>query len=282
MNEINKLNSTSWKEISAFDTATLSWQIIWSIFKAREGKTPEESRFIARNEANNFYKVIFKELWINVEINFSSDANDNFPLQVEALNEYILNWEITEEQSKNISKLFLWNHTKWSTEAIWAYSIVPPDTRIQLKDLLTYIPWILSLDPIVFYRNKLDKENTRIRNNEIRNTILDKKRVLIFPEWTRVEGESIGEFKTSLYKEAFKSIKTLSDETSQIITIITTDNNDVFPDTLEKSVLWLWNARTGTIKFTIDFIDASIYKNIEEFNVNVTDIIEWNLNKKEQ
>ena len=276
---MNNIQENIWEEISAFDTAKLSWQIIWSILKAKEGKTTEESRLIARDEANNFYKVIFKELWINVEINFSKDANDNFPLQVEALNSYILSWQITDKQLENISKLFLWNHTNWSTEAIWAYWIVPTDTRIQLKDLLTYIPWILSLDPIVFYRNKLDKENIKIRNNEIKNTILDKKRVLIFPEWTRVEGESIWEFKTSLYKEAFKTIKTLRDTTSQIVTIVTTDNNDVFPCNLEKSLIWLWNAKTGTITFTIDFIDASVYNNIEDFNSNVTDIIEWNLNK---
>lgn len=264
------------KDIWIIDTIWLSWKIIWSIMNANNWKNTEESRQIARDETLNFFNNVFKDLWINVEINFSNNSKENFENEVIALSEYIYTWTISDFNKKYISQLFLWNHTKWSTEAIWAYSIIPLDTSIQLKDILTYIPWIDSLKPIVFYRNKLDKETIKFRNNEIKNTINSWKRVLIFPEWTRIEWSKIWEFQTSLYKNAYNLVK---DTKSSIITIITTDNSNVFPTTLEKNLVWMWTINKWTIKFTIDFIDAWVYEKIDDFNNKITAIIKWNVKK---
>lgn len=272
-NSIEKWNNF-WVEIWRIKSFKLALKILKSISKAKEWITFSESRMIARKEAIKFYQEIFPQLWINVNIKFSDVANDNFPLQCEALNEYILNWNVNSEY---ISKLFLWNHTKWSIEAVWAYSILPPDTRILLKDLLTYIPWITSLDPIVFYRNKVNPSFTKKRNKEIYDTLEKSQRVLIYPEWTRIEWNILWEFNYNLYSKAFESIKTFTDDFSKIVTLITTDSFEVMPNSLEKSLLFLWKYSSWNINITIDFIDAWLYDNIKEFNNDIKSIIQNNI-----
>lgn len=273
-NWIKNLENNDWIELWKIESFKLAIQILKSINKTQEWNNFIESRMIARKQAIKFYKEIFPKLWINVNINFSKEASDTFPFQCEALNNYISNWIYDNE---TLSKLFLWNHTKWWVEAVWAYSIIPADTRILLKDLLTYIPWITSLDPIVFYRKKVNPSFTKKRNNEISTTLKKDQRILIYPEWTRVEWNILWDFNQNLYLKAFNTIKSYTDNYSQIVTLITTSSYNVMPNSIEKSLLFLWKYKTWDINITIDFIDAWLYDHIKDFNTDIQKIIQNNL-----
>lgn len=275
------LNESNIKEnkLSASEAKSLSWKIFWSMWIPAIWISPKIARKIARKIAIKFYDDIFKKLWINVNIKFSEDAKENFPQELEALNEYIVNWVISDENLKYISKLFFWNHTKWSVEATWAYYLVPTDTRIVLKDILNYILGVFALNPISFDRSNITTKATRKRNKKIRETIESWKRVLLYPEGTRTDNWEILNFKNSYTSEVFKAIKATSDEVSKIVTIITTDSHEVFPYTLEEGMMWKWNLWKWDVVITIDFIDASLYENVNDFNKAVKNIMENNLNK---
>jgi hypothetical protein len=177
--------------------------------------------------------------------------------------------------------LWLWNHQAFWLEAIGAYYYFPTNWRIVLKDDLIKPPffwdWIKAIDPIVYYRWVNSAEE--LRDIEIKNTLLQKKAVLIYPEWTRSKDWNIRWFDYKKYKAWYEIITNLNNEVSSKVAIITSDTFDVLPQTLEKTLLFMWDVNPWDISYTIDIIDASLYENIREFNKDVKQIILWNLKK---
>lgn len=264
--------------LSKLKTSTLAWNIFRQVWWVANSTNSDEAREMARKSTKEIYENLFADLWIKVSINFSNDSSKDFPKEFEALQRYIKTWELSE----NIPLLFLWNHQAFWLEAIWAYDIFPTNGRILLKDTLTKIPyfwnWIKALDPIIFDRKLwLTKENTKKRNEEIRDTVLSWRSVLIYPEWTRSRNWDLGDLYPALYSTAVKTIKESLDIPNKVAAIITSNTNNTFPDTLEKSLFFWSNAKKLDIKFTIDFIDLTTFENMKEINEAVEGILSDNL-----
>ena len=274
------------KEYSQINATFLSWKILLNMvfppFQYLDSKKEYNilSREKARESAIYFFNDVFKKYWINVEVNFSDEADNSFPEQVLALKEYIENWIITDEIKKHLSSLYLWNHTKWWIEAFGWYYLIPTDTRFQLKSNLALLPWIYYTDPIQFDRSKQTKEIVKKRNKKIWDTLEKWERIFIYPEWTRTKTWNLLPFKDSLVKKAFEVIKTQRNVLNSVVTIITTDSHKIFPYTIEEGLLLKWKLWKWDLTFTIDFIDISLYENVSDFNSAVKKIIEYNLNKK--
>lgn len=263
-------------QLSKIETAKISWKIFSEVSSVANAKNPEEARLLARESVIRIYNEYFKQLWIKVSIKFSHNAISNFPSEVYALEKYIETWEILSY----IPLLFLWNHQAYWLEAVWAYHIFPTNWRIQLKDLLWKIPffwkWINALNSIIFDRkNWLTKEFAKKRNEEIVSTLDSWKSVLIYPEWTRSRDWNLWSFSTSLFKPAYDYIQ--KNSVNKVVCIISSSTDDVFPDTFEKSLFCLSNAKKWEITYVIDFIDSSVYENIKTFSNDVEAIIWKNI-----
>jgi 1-acyl-sn-glycerol-3-phosphate acyltransferase len=258
----------------SFDAFQIASQVVSGVIKSKD-EDPFKARVNAKNTTRNFYENICPNYWINVEYKFSKNSIKNNPEIIESIKKYISLWE----KSDNLPLLWLWNHQAFWLEAVWAYDYFPTDWRIVLKDDLIKPPFfwdsIKSLAPIIHYRNYKNLE--RIRHNEIKNQILENKAILIFPEWTRSKTWELWNLKSSLYKPAFETIKLNIKEFSQKIAIITSDTFSVLPNTLENSLLFMWELNPWNIIYTIDIIDISLYENIRKFNLDIRKIILNNL-----
>jgi hypothetical protein len=197
---------------------------------------------------------------------------------VQAIEKYIETWEISE----NIPLLWLWNHQAFWLEAIGAYYYFPKNWKIVLKDDLLKPPFfgkgIQAIDPIVYYRWKKDAEARR--DAEIKNTLLQKKAVLVYPEGTRSKDGKIRGFDYKKYKAWYEIIANLNNQVSSKVALITSDTFDVLPQTLEKTLLFMWDVNPWKITYTIDVVDASLYENIRTFNKNIKDILINNFQKE--
>lgn len=261
----------------SFDSFKISLDIVSWVIKSKDS-TPFKSRKNAKNTTRKFYEKICPKYWINIEYKFWDETLNDYPYIVEWIKNYIFNWM----EFNDFPLLWLGNHQAGSIEAVWAYDFFPLDWRIVLKDDLIKPPFfwdaIKSIDPIVHYRNNKDSE--KIRYNEINNQILNNKAVLIFPEGTRSKNWKLWNFKSSLYKPAFDTIKENKDQISQILAVVTVDSFDVFPDTLEKSMLFMWEVKPWTITYTIDIVDISLYETVKDVNKKVRNTIQFNLDNK--
>lgn len=287
MNKLNNSNQLIEKnKLWYIKSVNLIWNILKKISDIKDIENTKEARTKAREITIHIFNNLFKENWINININFSDTAKENFENEYMALLAYIIIWEINNE---NLPQLFLGNHNSWWIEALSAYRIVPIDTTIQLKDILTWLPWIKNTNPIIFKRiseilkilqiESIDtKEESKYRKNKIEKTIEKWERVYIFPEWTRVAWREIWKFHTSLYKSAYEKI--MSWGWNKTIWIITTYSDESFPSTFEETIFIWKSIYSWNIDFTIDFIDASLFNNIKDFNEEVEKIISNNLFKK--
>jgi len=284
------------------DNITDIWNKLYgAVWKSSEWNNPEESRKIARQWTKEFHEFI-KQLGINVNYSFWKDTVNHFPELVEVIQKYINTWEI----SNKLPLLWLWNHQSFWLEAMWLYDYFPTNGRAVLKDELLLPPyfwkWIESIDPIVYYRRMikinpkevlfyilkkifLDKRWliwNKERNNQIKNTILEKKAVLIYPEGTRSKNGELLKFRDFLYKPAYDILSKEIDWISNKVALITSDTHDIFPTTLEKVLLRKWEIYSWDVNIKIDIIEIDTWENIKKFNKRVRDIIENNLEKKEQ
>ena len=259
----------------SFDSFKIAFDVVYWVIKSKDDN-PIKSTGKAKKITRNFYEKICPKYWINVEYTFGEDSFNDFPEIVDEIKEYIEKWTLPEKSPL----LWLWNHQAFWLEAVWAYDYFPTTWKIVLKDDLVKPPlfWdaILDKDPIIHYRN--DKNLEKIRHDEIIKQILEKKAILIFPEWTRSKDWNLWNFKSSLFKPAFDTIKSNTDKISQKIAIITADTFPVFPSTLENSILFMWEINPWTIKYTIDIIDISLYSTARGVNKVVRNIIQNNLN----
>ena len=113
-----------------------------------------------------------------------------------------------------------------------------------------------------------------------KNYYFRKKAVLIYPEWTRSKDWKIRWFDYKKYKAWYEIITNLSNEINSKVAVITSDTFDVLSNTLEDTLLLMWEVNPWTITYTIDIVDASLYENIRTFNKDVKDILSNNLQKK--
>ena len=155
--------------------------------------------------------------------------------------------------------------------------ILPFNFRIVLKDFLKIIPWILSLNPILFYRKKVNKKYTKKRNSEIKDTLEKWGGVFIYPEWTR--SDELWELNKNYFKSLFDTVKNTKEIKNKVVMILTMDNNHIFNFKLEKWLIWKWNINKWTINLTIDLVDIS-NMDIDEFTKYMGNKILLNLNNK--
>ncbi len=273
-------------------------KLYWTVWKASEWNNSEESRNIAREWTKEFHEYI-KQFWIIINYSFSEETINKFPEIVNAIENYINTWEISDI----LPLLWLWNHQSFWLEAMWLYDYFPTTWSPLLKDELLLPPyfwkWIEAIDPIVYYRkmNKInpkelvfyllkkffiDKKfllSRKQRGDKIQKTILEKKAVLIYPEWTRSKNWKLLKFRDGLYKPAYDILSKEAEWFSNKVALITSDTHDVFPTTLEKVLLRKWNIYSGEVNIKIDIIEIETWEKIKEFNKKVYNIIEWNLNK---
>ena len=276
-------------------------KLYWNVWKASEWINVEDSRNIARESTKEFYEFL-KNFGINVNYSFWNDSEEKFPEIINAIKNYIETWEVSDV----IPLLWLWNHQSFWLEAMGLYDYFPINWRPLLKDELLLPPyfwkWIEAIDPIVYFRRMakinpkevffyllkkffLDKKyltSRKERNNEIQKTILEKKAVLIYPEWTRSKTWELLKFREWLYKPAYDILSKEAEWFSNKIAIITSDTHDIFPTTLEKVLLRKWEIYRWEVNIKIDIIEIETWENIKHFNKRVYDIIKWNLQKKEQ
>ncbi len=256
-----------------FALKTVAWPI-----KVRNIKSPDKAREKARKISKNFNEKVCPKFWVNVVFEFSEKTRKNYPEIVEAIENYIKTWELSDL----LPLLWLWNHQAFGLEAIWAYAYFPKNWRIVLKDDLLKPPFfwrgIKAIDSIVYYRWEKNAETKR--DVEVKNTLLQKKAVLIYPEWTRSKDGRIRGFDYKKYKAWYETIIDTSNNISSKVAIITADTMKVLPQTLEKTLLGMWEVNPWTITYIIDIVDASLYKNIQEFNREVKNILLWNLKKE--
>lgn len=274
-------------------------RVYWTVWKASEGTTPEEARMIGKQWTREFYEYI-KQFGINVNYIFSEETIKQFPEIVDAIQNYINTWEISDI----LPLLWLWNHQSFWLEAMWLYDYFPTNGRVLLKDELLLPPYfwkgIEAIDPIVYYRRlakylpkeliffllkkmTLDKKwliSRKERENQIQKNILEKKAVLIYPEWTRSKNGELLKFREGLYKPAYDIISKEAEWFSNKVALIKSDTHDVFPTTLEKVLLRKWEIYTWNVNLKIDIIEIETWENIKDFNKRIYSIIEWNLNKK--
>ena len=187
---------------------------------------------------------------------------------------------------------------------MWLYDYFPTNGRAVLKDELLLPPyfwkWIEAIDPIVYYRRMskinskevffyllkkifLDKKwliSRKERNDQIQKTILEKKAVLIYPEWTRSKNGQLLKFRDWLYKPAYDLLSKEAEWFSKRVALITSDTHDVFPTTLEKVLLRKWEIYSWDVNIKIDIIEIETWENIKNFNKRVYNIIKNNLEKK--
>jgi len=255
-----------------FALKTISWPI-----KVRNIKSPDKAREKARKISKKFNEKICPRFWINISFEFWEKSIKKYPEIIDSIKKYIKTWELSE----NLPLLWIWNHQAFWLEAIWAYAYFPKNWRIVLKDDLLKPPFfwkgIQAIDPIVYYRWEKNAEDRR--DAAIKNTILDKKAVLIYPEWTRSKDWKIRWFDYKKYKAWYEIITNLSNEINSKVAVITSDTFNVLPNTLEDSILLMWDINPWTITYTIDIVDASLYENIRTFNKDVKSILENNLQK---
>jgi len=258
-----------------FNAFKIAWETAYMVAKNRNILNAIKARQNAKINTREFYKNLENKYWIKVEYKFWDNSLEKFPEIVEAIEKYIyegINNDI-------IPKLFIWNHQAFWLEALWAYDYFSIDWKIVLKDDLIKPPffgdWIKSIDPIIHYRNDKDLEDKRIE--KIKKQVLENKAVLIYPEWTRSKNWKLRWFQRKLYKPAYDIISDSSNEISSKVAIITSDTFNVLPNTLENSLLFMWELNPWNITYTIDIVDASLYENIKIFNNYAMNIIKWNL-----
>lgn len=256
-----------------FALKTVSWPI-----KVRNIKKPEKATNKARKISKNFNEEVCPRFWVNVVFNFGEETRKKYPEIVKAIENYIETWEVSDI----LPLLWIWNHQAFWLEAIWAYAYFPRNWRIVLKDDLLKPPFfwkgIKAIDPIVYYR--WEKNAEARMDAAIKTTILEKKAVLIYPEWTRSKDWKIRWFDYKKYKAWYEIITNLSNEVNSKVAVITSDTFNVLPNTLEDTLLLMWDVNPWTITYTIDIVDASLYENIRTFNKDVKDILMNNLQKE--
>jgi len=256
-----------------FALKTVAWPI-----KVRNIKKPEKAREKARKISKNFNEKVCPKFWVNVVFEFSEKTRKNYPEIIQAIENYIKTWELSDK----LPLLWLWNHQAFGLEAIWAYAYFPKNWRIVLKDDLLKPPFfwngIKAIDPIVYYRWEKNAEIKR--DIEVKNTLLQKKAVLIYPEGTRSKDGNIRGFDYKKYKAWYEIITNIENEVSSKVVIITADTMKVLPNTMEDSILMMWDVNPWIINYTIDIVDVSLYENIRSFNKDIKDIITWNLQKE--
>ncbi len=248
------------------------------VVKVRNKKNPEKAREKARKISKKFYEKVCPKFWVNVVFEFGEETREKYPEIVQAIEKYIQIWKLSDI----LPLLWIWNHQAFWLEAIWAYAYFPKNWRIVLKDDLLKPPFfgkgIKAIDPIVYYRWE---KNAEVRRNaEIKNTLLQKKAVLVYPEGTRSKDGKIRGFDYKKYKAWYEIITNLNNEVSSKVAVITSNTFKVLPNTLENAILLMWDVNSWTITYTIDIIDASLYKNIRIFNKDIKIILENNLQKE--
>jgi len=246
----------------------------WPI-KVRNINSPDKAKNKARKISKRFNEKIAPKFWVNIVFEFGEKTRKKYPEIVEAIKKYINTWELSD----NLPLLWLWNHQAFWLEAIWAYAYFPKNWRIVLKDDLLKPPFfgkgIKAIDPIVYYRWE---KNAEIRRDAaIKTTILEKKAVLIYPEWTRSKDWKIRWFDYKKYKAWYNIITNLSNEINSKVAVITSDTFDVLSNTLEDTLLLMWEVNPWIITYTIDIVDTSLYENIRTFNKEIKDILSNNL-----
>ncbi len=262
---------------NTFKSFQLACDVISWVIDNRNIENPIDARYNSKRTSRRFFETLYDKYKINFSYNFWLESFKKYPDIIESIKNYISTWKI----EKNLPKLWLWNHQAFWLEALWAYDYFPIDWKIVLKDELLTPPlfwaWIKSIDPIVYYRWEINAEDRR--NAAIKTTILEKNAVLIYPEWTRSKDWRIRWFDYKKYKAWYDIITNLANEVNSQVAIITSDTFDALPNTLEESLLFMWDLNFWNITFTIDIIDASLYENIREFNNDVKNILETNLKK---
>ena len=257
------------------DSFTLAASVVTQVTKNRNIINPYDARDQAKYSTRNFYENICPKYWIEVEYSFWEKTIIDYPLIVEMIKEYIYIWENVQ----NLPLLWLWNHQAFGLEAVWVYDYFPLDWKVVLKDDLLKPPFfsrgIKSIDPIIHYRKKMGSDE--FRKKEIKDQILKWKAVLIYPEWTRSKDWKIKNFKSSLYEVAYDFLKNENDISTKVA-LITSDTFKVLPNTLEKSLLFMWKINPWKITYTIDIVDIENYETIKKFNADIRNIIKWNLN----
>ena len=271
-------------------------RLYWSVWKSSEWSTPEEARLIARESTKEFQEFL-KKFDININYLFWENSENSFPEEVNAIKQYIESWELSDD----IPLLWLGNHQAFWLEAMWLYDYFPVNGRAVLKDelLLPKYFWkgIESIDPIVYYRKlgkytpkeilffilkkmTLDKKwliSRKQREDQIKESILEKKAVLIYPEWTRSKKWKLLKFRSGLYKPAYDILSQNLEWFSNRVALVTSDTYKNFPTTLEKVLLRKWEIYSWDINIKIDIIDIKAWENIKEFNKMIYDIIKLNL-----
>jgi len=261
-----------------FKWPRFAYKTISLIKEVGKYNNPNQAREKSRLLSKDFYENFCPKFWINVEIKFSQKTREQYPEIVEAIENYTKTWEL----SKILPLLWLWNHQAFGIEAFWAYNIFPSNWRIVLKNELAenffLQKWIQAIDPIVLHR--WESWAWEVRNSNIINTISDNNPVLVYPEGTRSKDWEIRWFNYKNYQAWYNIITDSQNEISSKVAIITADTMKVLPQTLEKTLLWMWNVNPWTITYTIDIVDASLYDNIQEFNNDVKNILVSNLQKE--